>query len=180
MNWLDITFLVILGVSVFLAFLKGFVKELISIVALYIAVVVAGRLYPTLNPMTSKLVSAPLDSVLSFLLIFFGILGLAAVVAFIVNRLVKSSKLKPMDRVLGVLFGLVRGWLICAVMILALTAFPWKPAFVAQSRLAPYLLLAGQGVVWVLPRNLRDAYNNRHEELHRFWVDQTNLPEKKL
>ncbi|MBP7866940.1 MAG: CvpA family protein [Acidobacteria bacterium] len=176
MNWLDIVFLVILGLSFLLAALKGFVKELVTLVSLCLAVILAGRLYPALHPLTSRVASHPLDSVLGFLLVFFGVLGLGALLIFLIHRLLSEAELHPVDRVLGALFGLVRGWLVCAVIILALTAFPWKSTAVENSALAPYLMMAGQGVVWALPRDLRDGYDQRYRELYRLWVDRTPAP----
>lgn len=176
MNWLDIVFLVILGLSFLLAALKGFVKELITLVSLCLAVALAGRLYPTLHPLTSRVAGHPLDSVLGFLLVFFGVLGLGALLVFLIHRFLSGTELHPVDRVLGALFGLVRGWLVCAVIILALTAFPWKSTAVENSALAPYLMMAGKGVVWVLPRDLRDGYDQRYRELYRLWVDRTPAP----
>lgn len=176
MNWLDIVFLVILGLSFLLAALKGFVKELITLISLYLAVTLAGRLYPSLLPLTSRVAGHPLNSVLGFLLIFFGILGLGALIVYLVHRFLIDTELQPVDRVLGALFGLVRGWLVCAVIVLALTAFPWKSTAVENSSLAPYLMMVGKGVVWVLPRDLRDGYDQRYRELYRLWVDRTPAP----
>src|ERR687884_390467 len=71
--------------------------------------------------------------------------GAALMLGFAAGQLargrLKRARLGWLDRALGALFGLARGLAVCAIMYLALTAFPVRLDAVAEARTAP--LLAG-------------------------------------
>ena len=51
----------------------------------------------------------------------------------------QTLDVKKGDRVLGGAFGLLRGWEVCSILYLALTAFPVKISSVTEARTAPIL-----------------------------------------
>jgi len=74
---------------------------------------------------------------------FLLIMAIALVGGFLVGRLISGGlrrvRLKWFDRVLGGAFGLLRGWAVCSILYLALTAFPVKITSVTEARTAPIL-----------------------------------------
>jgi membrane protein required for colicin V production len=90
---------------------------------------------------------------------------------FIVDRLLKLTHLKWIDRLLGALFGLVRGWLVCAVIVLAMTAFAWQVPRLEASALAPYLLMTARAVALVVPTSVRRGFEATYRAIYRHWLD---------
>ena len=66
---------------------------------------------------------------IAFFVLFVATLLLAVLVNFLVGQLVEKTGLTGTDRVLGVVFGVARGVLVVAVLVLlaGLTAFPSDP-----------------------------------------------------
>jgi hypothetical protein len=68
------------------------------------------------------------------------VIVLGALIAFLVNRFLKMAALQWVDRLLGGIFGLLRGWAIASIIALALIAFPVRQDPMTRSVFAPYLL----------------------------------------
>lgn len=171
MNLLDFVFLLVLFVSLAMAAWKGFAKVLVSLAALVVGLVLAARLYGRAGSMLFSWVHEPvLRVVLGFLAVFFLVLALGALVAFALDRILKWSQLRWVDRILGALFGLLRGWCICTVIVVAMVAFSWKVALVERSELAPYLLMTGRAVSLALPAHLEKSFTDGFRAIYQKWV----------
>lgn len=175
MNLLDLLFVLVLVGSVGLAMFKGLFKELVSIAALVVGVIVAGQLYRQGARLLSPWMGdSELRSVLGFLVVFFGILLAAGLIMFIVDRILKFTHLKWIDRLLGGLFGLLRGWLVCAVIVLAMTACGWQVTRLRESLLAPYLLMTARAAVLLVPATFRRDFETTYQQIYRGWLDEMN------
>ena len=140
-TFVDFLFVGIVFVSIGFALMKGLVREIISIVALIGGFILAVIYYPDAGGWLAEF--SKNDSIASFggfLLLFLGCILIGAIAAFIVNRFVKAASLKWVDRLLGGVFGLIRGWVIASILVLALIAFPIRDNLISHSVLAPYLL----------------------------------------
>ena len=129
-SFMDFLFILIILVSVVFALLKGLARELISLTALiggFILAVFFYRLPAGLFREISKTES--IANLIGFLIIFFGCILIGAVAAYLVNRLIKAASLKWADRLMGGIFGLLRGWAIASILVVALIAFPIRDDF---------------------------------------------------
>jgi len=70
---------------------------------------------------------------------------------------------------LGGALGLIRGWLICSVIYLALTAFPVKPEAVERAYFAPALLEGTRVITYLTSRELRERFFNGNEIVRQLW-----------
>jgi membrane protein required for colicin V production len=70
---------------------------------------------------------------------------------------VKGIGLRWFDRLLGAAFGLLRGIVVSAVIVLALAAFApqWG---LQQSRIAPFMLVTSRALIWAAPAELRQRF----------------------
>ena len=80
---------------------------------------------------------------------------LAALLARIMRRTASMVGLSFMDRLLGALFGFVRGLLLGTALLTAVTAFLPEGVWLQSSRLAPYFLRTAHAVSFVMPSDLR-------------------------
>lgn len=115
---LDWIFLAVLGCSLVLGAWRGLVYEVLSVLAWVGAFLLA----QWLGPMVAQSVpmggaSEAIRYAVGFVLVFVAAAFIGGLLAWLIKRLVESVGLRPMDRVLGALFGLVRG----VVLLLALT-----------------------------------------------------------
>lgn len=169
-TFLDFVFLAIIVISTGFALTKGLMREIISLVSLIAGLLLAAFYYPRAGLLFSEFTrTAAIANLLGFLLIFFGSILLGALAAFLVNRVVKMASLEWIDRILGGIYGFVRGCLVASILVLALTAFPVREKLVAGSVTAPYLLAGARALVLVLPQELRDSFEQEYRKILEHW-----------
>lgn len=172
MNALDLICLAILAFSLVWAVIRGFIKECLSLAALILGLILASRLYSPSSRLFDPWIENPsLRHLLGFLLVLIIVLVLAGFVIFITDRLLHWSHLKWIDRILGGIFGLLRGWLVITVLILAATTFNWPRRQVEESVLAPYLLHSAQLAAYLLPRELKQEFDRQYQSIYQHWLD---------
>ncbi len=158
-NWLDWTLAAIVVVSVVSAFQKGFVRELIALAALVAGLFIAALEYPRASLWFDDLTrSHQAAQGLAFLALFLGTLLAGAVVSGIAGKLIKQAGIQKLDRILGGLFGLIRGVVVDCVLLLALVAFAIKVEAVRHSVLAPYMVDGAGVVAGAMPGDLKPQF----------------------
>lgn len=131
MNWLDGIILGILVLSVLIGLMRGLVAEVLSLVAWIAAFWVAAVFGPDVAGLFENSISLPMARIaLGYAICFFGVLLLGMLVRFAARRLIWSTGLSGIDRLLGVLFGFVRGVLVVTILVFlvgltAVTREPW-------------------------------------------------------
>jgi membrane protein required for colicin V production len=86
--------------------------------------------------------------------------------------MLEAVHLKWFDRLLGAAFGLIRGWLIGAVLFLMLTAFPVQLESVKNARLAPYLLSGARALALVTPSPLKAKFLEGYRKVEKYWRER--------
>jgi len=129
MTWFDYAVLAVLGLSLLWSLLHGFVRELVSVAGWVAAFVLAMTFTQAIARLLPASLGPFLAGLLAFLAIFIGVWLLSGLVGMILSRVVKAAGLGWADRMLGALFGLVRGVIIVlvAVMLGGLTPLPREP-----------------------------------------------------
>jgi membrane protein required for colicin V production len=157
LNILDIVFIIILLISILLGIIKGFIRELFSLAFFIIAVVLSFLFYHEMGSIyVPHLQNRDVSNFAGFITIFVAVLVIGAVVTYFVKKIFTIGPLKSIDMILGGLFGLVRGVLISAVILIALVAFPVNDNLVLQSRLSPYLMKTIDVFFDLLPGKYRE------------------------
>lgn len=113
-------------------------------------------------------------AILGFVTIFAGCLVAGAIASFFVHKFVRVAHLQWFDRLLGAAFGLIRGWMIAAVLVLLLTAFPVELASVQKAKLAPHLLVSARILIVVTPQSLKNRFLEGYAEVEKLWREQTD------
>ena len=121
LNLFDICVIVIVFISAVLAYLRGFVQEIFSIVGWLtaIAVTIYGFAYIQ-APMRQMISIEILADLASGLLLFLASLVTISLLTRSVSNRVKDSLLNSLDRALGFLFGLIRGALVIIIAYIGL------------------------------------------------------------
>ncbi len=110
--------LVLLG-STIVGLLRGFVREAVSVVFWVVAIWAAWKFGPIVEPHLGGLLAEPKVSPwVGRLVILVLVLLVGWVVGLLLGQFTHSLGLGAMDRVLGVLFGIVRGMVLVGLMII--------------------------------------------------------------
>ncbi len=139
----DLVVFIILGFSSLLAFMRGFSRELISVIALVIAVVgslfVFGRYQLGFQNFIKPAMFA--DVVLGF-----SVFGFLYILSSLLMRgwakSIRGHEPPFLDRVLGLGFGLVRGIVLSSLIVLVFKQTPWM----TQAKTYPVLLKVSQAL----------------------------------
>ncbi|GAB4329630.1 MAG: hypothetical protein Kow0010_14150 [Dehalococcoidia bacterium] len=160
MNWVSILILALLGLLTWRAYRNGFVRELVSLAAVVLAVPVAGLLYDDMVPKVDPIVdNLLLSSLVSFLAIFGGIIIAGQVAAHLLRRSVEVLNLGAADQLAGGAFGLLKGIILCQVLLIALVMFP-DPDLrddIDDSRIARTMLDGTPFVLSILPQRFNEG-----------------------
>ena len=161
MTWFDYAVLAIIGISVLLSIIHGFVRELLALASWVMAFVAAQTYVTAVAPLLPAAIPGPsLRLLAAFMIIFLVVLLAMTLLASAVSRLVKRAGLGMVDRTLGAAFGMVRGLAIVmlAVLLAGLTTLPKQPAWRHAMLSAPLEALANVIKVW-LPNDLSKHIN---------------------
>ncbi len=117
--WLDFALLGVILLSMLISVFRGFVKEVMSLVGWVLAGWVAFRFSTDFAVFLEHFVEQDgLRYALAFVGLFIGMLIFSMLVNHLISKLIHLSGLKIVDRILGSVFGALRGSLIVIVVVL--------------------------------------------------------------
>jgi membrane protein required for colicin V production len=132
-TWADYVILGILVISGLLGLMRGFVREILSLLAWVAAVALAVHFSDQVAVYLQQLIeAAPLRKAAAFCLILFVVLIVGALLGSLVASVLSGAGLSGTDRVVGLIFGALRGGILVALLVLVggLTPAPratwWK------------------------------------------------------
>ena len=116
----DWILLAVLGLSLLLGLWRGIVQELLSLAG-WVAAFYVSQMYAPMAaawlPMEGS--SQMLRYAAGFVVVFIAVLVATVLISWVVKKLISAVGLGPLDRLLGSVFGLMRG----VVILLAVTVF---------------------------------------------------------
>ncbi len=156
MNPLDWLLAILLTYSVVRAVVRGFFQEAFALGGLILGFLFACWFYRPLAVDLKGLINSPqIAQLAAFLLILAGTMIVASLIGKLLRHTASAIGLGFADRLLGALFGLLRGALLGVALLLAVTAFLPGAPWVENSLLAPYFLRAAHAVSFVMPSDLK-------------------------
>ena len=174
MNPFDVFIILVMGYSIVRGLFRGLVKEVSSIIG------VIGGFYAAYSyyPMVAKLLSGVIDeqsylNILSFLIIFCGILIIISILGIVIKYLLNVAFLGWIDRICGLGFGLIKGVLIVTVIFIILTTFLSKGApLIKKSILAPHVIWISEKMVGLVSDDMKKDFFTKLDEFKKAWKIQ--------
>ena len=129
MTWFDYAVLTVCGLSMLWSLLRGFVREIVSIVGWVAGFVLAMIFTQTVSAMIPASLGPVLSGLIAFISILLAAWVLAGFVGLLLAKLVQAAGLGWTDRLLGMVLGLVRGVVVVLVIVImaGLTPLPREP-----------------------------------------------------
>ncbi len=174
MNLLDYVLVAILGYCLIRGIFRGLIKELSSIVGVLAGFYAAYTYYPLVASQLSRwITNAAYLKTVSFLLLFIFVYLLISVAGAILKYLMNIAFLGWLDRLLGAFFGSLKGCLITAVVILALTTFlPSKANVIQKSHVAQHTMRFSAFLIKVTPREMKQSFSAKMKDMNTAWSRQ--------
>src|SRR2546421_8963139 len=142
MHWFDIGITIALILSGAWSFCRGLTRELLSLLGLVVAAVLAVRGYPYgANVLAPFIAMEWVRQAISFTLIFLAVMAVAMVCSTLLRLIIRTVGLSLLDRLLGGLFGLAKFVLVASVLLMMANKFfpPVMAQLATESTLAPLL-----------------------------------------
>lgn len=127
MNWVDYLILGIIVLSLVLSAWRGFTREALSLAGWILAFWVAITFSDNLMVILAHQIESPTARlIVAFAILFIATLLLAALINYLACQIIQISGLSGTDRMLGIFFGMARGILVvaCLVLIGGMTPLP--------------------------------------------------------
>jgi membrane protein required for colicin V production len=168
MSGADWTIILVILVSALQAASAGFFQEAFGIAGLVCGYLLAAWQYHRFADHFAPYINSPwLGDIAGFFVIFFAVMVLAGIAGRITHWIMKTAGLSFIDRLFGAALGVVRGALVVAVVLMAMTSFTPTSKWLDNSELAPYFLVTGRAAIWIAPSDLRARFYQGLNFLHQ-------------
>ena len=143
MLWPDYAILAVIAISVLVGALRGFIKEVFSLLVWSAAFLIAYYFAGDVADLMEDAVTLPsARTAMGFVGLFVAVLLVGGLMNYLLGRLVESTGLTGTDRLLGGVFGAARG-LVLIIAVLLVTGFtpipadPWWKQSLTIQRMMP-------------------------------------------
>ena len=169
MNLFDIAIIIIVGFSLIRGFFRGFIKELFSVIGLFVGFYAAYTYYHQIAKLLSQWITdTSYLNILSFLIIFCGIYFIISIIGVIVKYILSVSFLKWADWIFGAGLGAIKGILFVSILLIILITFlPKGTPIIKKSRLSPHFLLVSTKMASVIPEGMKRNFTDKIRELKK-------------
>lgn len=153
---LDTLIIVITGISAIIGWCRGCIKEVLTLIAWGASAFLSIALFPFGKGIIENFISQPLlVDLVTYIFIFVIFLFVLSLVTYFFSELVKHTILNIPNKILGGVFGTVRGLVILAILDFGMTqyCFSEMPVYFKESDLRPYVQSVSQVVFVLLPNN---------------------------
>ncbi len=130
MIWIDYAIVALVVISAIIGLFRGFVKEAFSLGIWILAIWIGLHFSRDFSALLGSAISLPSARMaVSFVVLFFLTLIVGGLVSYLLSALIEKTGLTGSDRFAGMIFGLVRGVVVVALMIMlaGLTPLPEDP-----------------------------------------------------
>ena len=154
----DVLIIGVILISAGFAMLRGLIHETFAILEWVAGGYVALRFTPVFQPLFNGAIRPPwLEWLLVFIGTFLVVFVPLSIMSHRLSQMVKQSDIGPVDRVLGLVFGVARGLVIVGLAYIAFTALvPLKdhPASLTQARSFPLIRNTSEILRELAPRGI--------------------------
>jgi len=160
MNWLDAVILIALVGFTVVAFRAGLIREVVTLIAVVVGVLVAGHYYDDLaDDVLLFIKNDKAAKVIAFLSLFGSVALLGQLAAFLIKQVVSMLLLGWIDHVAGGVFGLLKGLVLVELFLMVFATYPYLGLddVIDGSGLAPLFLDNAPALLKLLPGEFNQA-----------------------
>jgi len=168
MNLVDIVILLLLVLSAVLGYRSGFIQSCFSLAGLIAGIAIASWNYKHFAGQLAPTVQNPrLAEAICFCLLALAVMLVAGLLGMLIKGLIHGVGLGWLDRIFGLVFGLLRGALLVTLCIVTLAAFFPDTRWLGDAQLSRYFLGSVHITTHITPEELKRKILNGLHVLER-------------
>ena len=174
MNPFDTFIIILFGYCLIRGFFRGLIKELSSIAGVLTGFYCGYTYYGDVAKRLAVWIhNQAYSNILGFLLIFCCVFIIISVLGVIIKYLMNIAFLGWIDRIGGIIFGVVKAVLISSILLIVLTAFlPKGASLISESVLSPRVSHIAEIMSTSIPKDIKQEFSTKFMEIKKIW----NLP----
>ena len=167
LNPADWFIIIVLTISGIISSIRGFTKEILSLLLWIGALIAAISLEHLATPKINEFIgNQEISKIISYIVVFIIFIFLGGIIIKFISKLIKWSGASGFDRFLGILFGLVRGLIVLFVIFLLLPSGLKTTNLINNSKITPIIQKYAPEIEAYF-RNLIDNRNIVEETLEK-------------
>jgi membrane protein required for colicin V production len=179
MHWLDATILVVLAIGAIFGARSGLLWQVARLVTFGVSLYACIYYHQLVQDLlagyltdASPLLLGALSYVATFVAVYLLLYG----ITLLLERGLRRTRLKALDRFLGAVFGFAKAALLIGAALMAVAIFPTDAtdAVLANSVLSPPLLQGMRAVTIAVPQQYRDELNASLERIKKEGADKAD------
>jgi membrane protein required for colicin V production len=171
-SWIDLVLVLVIASSVLAGFAAGFARVGVGFAAMIVGMFCGFWFYGIVAGYVIDYVSSrAIANLIGFFVILAGVLIVGAILGRILAKFFKWVGLSWLDRLLGGVFGIVRGFVIAAAMVTVLLAFSPSPPprSVVDSKILPYVINVSDALAAMTPHEIKDQFYATKDKVKAVW-----------
>ena len=167
---IDIIIIIITLVSGLVSVYRGFIKEILAIAGWVGATFITLLTYSYLQPLTRKVIPITLAAdVITGIILFLGSLLIITLVTHSIVNIIrgKNIKVKVIDRIFGLIFGLLRGIILLAFAYLLsnqILSNDEYPDYIKTAKTLPLIIYTSNFIIKLAPKNILEKKIKTNEK----------------
>jgi membrane protein required for colicin V production len=169
-NFLDIVIVIIIAAFSIYGLIRGFVKEIVSIIAIVLGLYSALHWYEEAARYLAGFKNQNLQNILGFIIVFIGVSLILGLLGKLVSLALRGIELGCIGHLLGLVFGFAKGVIVVCVILLVLVSFlPPSNKVLAKSQLTPAVISLTKSIAAFSPSGLKEQFTVKLGELKKVW-----------
>ena len=169
-NYFDIVFIIIISAFSIYGLIRGFVKEIVSVISIVLGLYIALHWYGEAAQYFAVLREQNLQNILGFIIVFIGASLILSLIGKLVNLALKDINLGCIDHLLGLVFGFIKGVVVvCAILLVLVSFLSPSNKRLAESQLTPDIISLTKTIAAFSPPSLKERFTVKLDELKKVW-----------
>ncbi len=171
MNPFDVVVVIILGFCLIRGIFRGLIKEVASLIGVLAGFYAGYTYYRELAVFLARWMGNPVFlNLVAFFVLFCSVFLMISILGVVIKYLLSIAFLGWVDRVCGASFGMIKGILIAAILLLSLTAFlPKGSPLLENSLLAPHVTRLSETMAQIVSPNMKKQFVRKIQEVKNSW-----------
>ena len=169
-NFLDIFIIIIISAFSIYGLIRGFVKEIVSIISIVLGFYIALYWHEEAARYLAGFKNQNLQNILAFIIVFIVASLILTLLGKLLSLALKGIDLGCINYLLGFVFGFVKGVVVVCVIFLALASFlPPSSKVLAESQLTPAIISLTKTIAASSPSSLKERFTVKLDVLKKVW-----------